>query len=87
MPIYADPPRKYSKLGLKWSHLSSPDLKELEAFAKANGLKRKDRKPFIHYDVTEEELSGLRDVVIVNRRMFLHIMKPFKQPRKRCPGK
>lgn len=81
--IYADPPRKYRKNGKSWSHISSPDLKELEAYAKANGLKRRDRNPWIHYDVTAEELVELTGITHVGRQELFVIMNPFRQPRRR----
>lgn len=66
--IYADRPRKYSKRGKRWSHLFSPCLKELAAYARTHGLRRRDNSPFPHYDVTEEELALLPGVLIVERR-------------------
>lgn len=80
--IYADPPRKYSRNGRRWSHLSSPDLGELTAYAKTHGLKRRDRHPWIHYDVTDEELVALPDIKVIDRRQLLSMMKPYRQPRK-----
>jgi hypothetical protein len=80
--ILADPPRKYSRRGRRWSHLSSPVPGALESYARAQGLKRKHRTPWIHYDVTEEELQSLPDVRIVTRRELSSIMKSFRQPRK-----
>lgn len=73
--IYADPPRKYSKRGYTWSHLSSPDPVELTAYAKLHGLKRRDSSPWLHYDVTAEELETLPGIHRVSRREFMDIMR------------
>lgn len=81
--IIADRPRKYSKRGQKWSHLCSADLSELDAYAKKHGLKRKDRLPWIHYDVTEKELAELPGVEVMTCRELFAIMKPLRQPRKK----
>lgn len=81
--IYADRPRRYSKRGLKWSHISSPCLAELIKYAKAHGLKRKDRNPWIHYDVTAEELEKLPGIEIVSGSELLKIMRPYRVPKKR----
>lgn len=82
MKIYADPPRKYRKNGKSWSHLSSPDVRALEAYAREHGLKRKDRYPWIHFDVTKEELAKLPGVTHVNRYELARIMNPYRQPRR-----
>lgn len=80
--IIADFPRKYSRLGRRWSHLCSTDPSELDAYAKKHGLKRKDRLPWIHYDVTDEELAKLPDVKVITSRELFKIMRHLKQPRK-----
>lgn len=79
--IVADPPRKYRKRGKRWSHVCSPDLSELLAYAKVHGLKRKDRSPFIHYDVTAEELVKLPGITVLPVRQFFAVMRPYRQPR------
>lgn len=80
--IYADPPRKYKRRGQSWSHVCSPDLRELEAYAKEHGLKRKDGFPWIHFDVTKEELSTLPGISVIGRRELLKIMHPYRRLRK-----
>lgn len=87
--IYVDPPRKYRKKGKSWAHVSSPDIKELEAYARANGLKRKHRTPWIHYDVTKEELENLTGLIHVDRYTLKTVMNPYRQPRRnngKTPG-
>lgn len=72
--IYCDPPRRYKRNGKFWSHVSSPDKAELEAFAKRLGLKRRDSSPFLHYDVTADELREVvipAGAVMLARRKFL----------------
>ena len=79
--IYADAPRKYSRRGHSWSHVWSPSPEHLVEYAKKHGLKRKHRYPWIHYDVTAEELKALPDIVVLDRRKLFAIMAPYKQPR------
>lgn len=60
--IFYDNPRKYGKTMYRWSHITADTEEELEKFAKSYGLKRRDKKPYLHYDVTEDELSTLRSI-------------------------
>ena len=76
--IYADRPRRYKKRGKRWSHLIASTSKELLEFARDNGIKRIDRKPRLHLDVTEEELRDLQVrclITIVDDKIFRNIMK------------
>lgn len=74
--IYADKPRKYSKRGKRWSHIFSPCKEELLGFAKNHGLKRRDASPWLHFDVTEEELAKLLpDIKMVSKAQVFVIMK------------
>jgi hypothetical protein len=79
--IYSDRPRKYSKRGKKWAHVCSPNLHELLAYAKRHGLRRKDRRPWIHFDVTEEELNELPNIEIVSRYELSKLMSRYRQPK------
>lgn len=70
MTIYADPPRRYKARGARWSHVFSPDYAELRLFAEAHGLRRRHTKPFVHYDVTDEELESLPLTRVGRREVF-----------------
>lgn len=71
--IYADRPRRYKKKGKSWSHLIASTPEELLKFARDNKIKRIDRKPTLHLDVTEEELRELQasgSIIVVDDREF-----------------
>lgn len=73
--IYADKPRKYRVQGYSWSHVFSPNLGELHAFALKNKLTRYDSRPFPHYDVSAAELKKLKGITILkDRRLIRKIM-------------
>jgi len=70
--IYADPPRRYSARGLRWSHVTATTTGELLTFARRYGLRRRDASPFLHFDVTDVELAQLKELgasIVMTRRV------------------
>ena len=74
--IYCDEPRKYKARGQRWSHVFADDEASLTQFAKEFSLRRRHRDPYLHYDVTAEELPALLavGVVMLTRRQSMEVM-------------